>query len=75
MLALQNAPSPEVRINLIWAAENIATTKPDVFKNRMDFFAAFLSDPEDKVRKGAPEIFRVMAKKCPESVQPFISKL
>ena len=49
-----------VRLNFIWASENIATNTPDVYDGYMDIFAELLSDSDDKVRMEAPEIFRVL---------------
>lgn len=64
-----------VRLNFIWASENIATNTPDIYKGYMDFFAELLSDPDDKVRMEAPEIFRVLGKRKPELVAPYIDLL
>lgn len=67
--------APNVRLNFIWAAENIATNTPNIYKGYMDFFAELLSDPDDKVRMEAPEIFRVLGKRKPELVAPYIDLL
>ena len=67
--------APNVRLNFIWASENIATNTPDIYKGYMDFFAELLSDPDDKVRMEAPEIFRVLGKRKPELVAPYIELL
>ena len=67
--------APNVRLNFIWASENIATNTPDIYKGYMDFFAELLSDPDDKVRMEAPEIFRVLGKRKPELVAPYIDLL
>ncbi|MBO4687452.1 MAG: HEAT repeat domain-containing protein [Clostridiales bacterium] len=44
-----------VRLNFIWASENIATNTPDIYKYHMDVFAGLLSDTDEKVRMEAPE--------------------
>lgn len=67
--------APNVRLNFIWASENIATNTPDIYEEYMDFFAELLSDPDDKVRMEAPEIFRVLGKRKPELVAPYIDLL
>ena len=67
--------APNVRLNFIWASENIATNTPDIYEGNMDIFAELLSDPDDKVRMEAPEIFRVLGKRKPELVVPYINLL
>lgn len=64
-----------VRMNFIWACENIATNKPDIFSFLMDIFAELLDDKELRVRREAPEIFRVIGKRRPNLVEPYIPKL
>ena len=67
--------NPEVRLNFIWASENIATNKPDVYGDRMPVFAELLRDGNDRVRMEAPEIFRVLGKRRPEFVMPYVELL
>ncbi len=67
--------APNVRLNFIWASENIATNTPDIYKDFMDVFAELLTDSDDKVRMEAPEIFRVLGKRKPEFVVPYIERL
>ena len=64
-----------VRLNFIWASENIATNTPDIYEGYMDIFAGLLSDPDGKVRMEAPEIFRVLGKRKPEIVASYIELL
>lgn len=64
-----------VRLSFIWASENIATNNPDLYENNMCVFEKLLSDPDDKVRMESPEIFRVVGKRRPEYVRPFLDKL
>ena len=66
---------PRVRLSFIWASENIATNTPDPYKNHMSIFEELLNDPDDKVRMEAPEIFRVLGKRRPDFVKPYIEKL
>ena len=67
--------APNVRLNFIWASENIATNTPDIYADFMDVFAELLYDPDDKVRMESPEIFRVLGKRRPEFVEPYIELL
>ena len=66
---------PKVRLSFIWASENIATNTPDVYEKDMPVFEKLLHDKEDKVRMEAPEIFRVLGKRRPEFVRPFVEQL
>ncbi len=66
---------PKVRLSFIWASENIATNTPDIYENYMSVFEELLYDVDDKVRMEAPEIFRVLGKRRPEFVRPFVDKL
>lgn len=66
---------PKVRLSFIWASENIATNTPDIYKDYMPVFAELLHDADDKVRMEAPEIFRVLGKRRPEFVRPFVEQL
>ena len=70
-----NDEAANVRLNFIWASENIATNTPDVYKEYMDIFAELLTDSDEKVRMEAPEIFRVLGKRKPELVAPYIERL
>ena len=67
--------APNVRLNFIWASENIATNTPDIYEGFMETFAGLLTDSDDKVRMEAPEIFRVLGKRQPEFVFPYIELL
>ena len=70
-----NDEEPNVRLSFIWASENIATNTPDIYENSMSVFAELLHDENDKVRMEAPEIFRVLGKRRPEFVRPYVEKL
>ena len=67
--------APKVRLSFIWASENIAANTPDVYENTMAIFEGLLHDADDKVRMEAPEIFRVLGKRRPEFVRPFVEQL
>ena len=66
---------PKVRLAFIWASENIATNTPDIYADYMPIFAELLHDADDKVRMEAPEIFRVLGKRRPEFVRPYLERL
>ena len=65
----------KVRLSFIWASENIAANTPDPYRDRMPVFAELLHDRDDRVRMEAPEIFRVLGKRRPEFVRPYIELL
>ena len=64
-----------VRLAFIWASENIATITPDPYKDHMPIFAELLHDDDDRVRMEAPEIFRVLGKRRPDFVSPYLQLL
>ena len=41
----------------------------------MELFVELLNDSDDRVRMEAPEIFRVLGKRRPELVQPYLQEL
>ena len=65
----------KVRLNFIWASENIAANSPDLYERYMPVFVKLLHDADDKVRTEAPEIFRVLGKRRPEFVRPYTELL
>ena len=64
-----------VRLSFIWASENIAANTPDPYADHMPVYAKLLYDSDDRVRMEAPEIFRVLGKRKPEFVRPYIDRL
>jgi len=48
---------------------------PDIYEEHLPIFAELLHDTEDKVRMEAPEIFRVLGKRRPEFVRPYLEQL
>ena len=65
----------KVRLSFIWASENIAVNTPDIYEDHMPVFETLLHDEDDKVRMEAPEIFRVLGKRKPEFVAPYLAQL
>ena len=64
-----------VRLAFIWASENIATNTPDIYEDYMPLYVELLNDSDDKVRMEAPEMFRVMGKRRPQKVYPYLGQL
>lgn len=75
LFRLASDEEPKVRLAFIWTSENIATNTPDAYENHMQVFARLLCDTDDKVRMEAPEIFRVLGKRRPEFVLPYLDLL
>ncbi len=65
----------KVRLSFIWASENVAANTPDVFADHVQVFAELLHDADDKVRMEAPELFRVLGRRRPEFVRPYLEQL
>lgn len=64
-----------VRLSFIWACENIGTNAPELFCENLDIFYEMISDSNEKVRMEAPEMFRVIGKRKPHHVEPYLDKL
>ncbi len=75
LFRLASDEAANVRPAFIWASENIATNTPDVYADHMPVFEKLLHDADDKVRMEAPEIFRVLGKRRPEFVRPYLELL
>ena len=67
--------APSVRLAFVWASENIATNSPNPYKDHMSVFAELLHDSDDRVRMEAPEMFRVVGKRRPDFVKPYLEEL
>ena len=65
----------DVRLAFVWACENIATNAPELFCEEMNMFYEMIQDKYVRVRIEAPEIFRVVGKRKPEYVKPYLKKL
>ena len=66
---------PRVRLAFIWASENIATETPDAYGDCLPLFAGLLRDEDDRVRMETPEMFRVLGKRRPPMVEPYLETL
>ena len=64
-----------VRLSFVWACENIATNAPELFCEKLDIFYEMIGDSNEKVRIEAPEMFRVVGKRKPMCVKPYLKKL
>ena len=67
--------SENVRHAFIWACENISSNAPELFCKKLEIFYTMISDSGLKVRIEAPEMFRVIGKRKPEYVKPYLKKL
>lgn len=75
LMEMRSDESQNVRHAFIWACENIATNAPELFCEKLEIFFDMISDPGEKVRIEAPEMFRVIGKSKPEYVEPYLEKL
>ena len=75
LFRLSSDEAPGVRLAFIWASENIATNTPDIYADRMPVFEKLLGDSDERVRMEAPEIFRVLGKRRPDFVRPYLGRL
>ena len=75
MMNMRSDTVEAVRLAFVWACENIATNAPELFCDTLDLFYELISDKGERVRIEAPEMFRVMGKRLPHSVEPYLEKL
>ena len=75
MINMRSDTADEVRLAFVWACENIATNAPELFCDKLEMFYELISDRGERVRIEAPEMFRVMGKRLPHSVEPYLKKL
>lgn len=75
LMKTRSDETENVRLSFIWACENIATNAPELFLDKLEIFFEMISDSGQKVRIEAPEMFRVIGKRKPESVKPYLKKL
>lgn len=64
-----------VRLSFVWACENIGTNAPELFCEKLDMFYEMFDDSSEKVRIESPEMFRVIGKRNPQCVKPYLDKL
>ena len=67
--------SAKVRLSFVWASENIAVNAPGIYEGHLPVFEALLHDADERVRMEAPEIFRVLGRRRPELVSPYLEEL
>ncbi|SDA46010.1 HEAT repeat domain-containing protein [Methanobrevibacter millerae] len=75
LMEMRDDESGNVRHAFVWACENIATTSPELFCDKLEIFYDMINDSSEKVRIEAPEMFRVVGKRKPDCVKPFLTKL
>jgi HEAT repeat protein len=76
IIKLSKDDDAKVRMSMIWACENIANSKAELFEPYIKIFEEMLDDVDDDyVKKEIPEIFRVIGKYKPELVKNSLEKL
>lgn len=75
LFRLSSDENAKVRLAFVWASENVATNTPDIYEGHMPVFEKLLHDKDEKVRMEAPEMFRVLGKRRPEFVRPYVEEL
>ena len=76
IINLYKDDNARVRMSMIWACENIANSKAELFEPYIKIFEEMLDDVDEKyVKKEIPEIFRVIGKYNPELVKQSLEKL
>lgn len=75
LMNARNDKAGNVRLSFVWACENIATNAPELFCEKLDIFQDMIVDSNEKVRMEAPEMFRVIGKRKPLCVKPYLEKL
>ncbi|MBC2575576.1 HEAT repeat domain-containing protein [Peptostreptococcus canis] len=75
LMKMKDDQMDDVRLAFVWACENIATNAPELFCEKLELFYELISDKGERVRIEAPEIFRVIGKRKPQYVKPYLEKL
>lgn len=75
LMKLKYDKTENVRHAFIWACENIAANAPELFCEKLDIFYEMITDSHEKLRIEAPEMFRVIGKRNPNCVKPYLEKL
>lgn len=75
LMKMKDDESFNVRHAFIWACENIAVNAPELFCEKLEIYYQMIFDSAEKVRIEAPEMFRVVGKRKPDCVSPYLEKL
>ena len=75
LMGMKDDESGDVRHAFVWACENIAVNAAELFCEKLEIYYRMIGDSYDKVRIEAPEMFRVIGKRKPHCVKPYIEKL
>lgn len=75
LMKMKDDESDNVRHAFIWACENIAVNAPELFCEELEIYYQMIFDSGEKVRIEAPEMFRVIGKRKPYCVKPYLEKL
>ena len=71
------AACPIAFFRLCGASDEVLVKAPKLatYEKYLPLFAHLLNDPDDRVRMEAPEIFRVLGKRRPLFVKPYLEQL
>lgn len=75
LMKMKDDESDNVRHAFVWACENIATNNAELFCDKLEIYYQMIFDSSEKVRIEAPEMFRVIGKRNPNCVKPYLEKL
>ena len=75
LMKMKDDESSNVRHAFIWACENIAVNAPELFCEKLEIYYQMIFDSAEKVKIEAPEMFRVVGKRKPDCVSPYLEKL
>ena len=75
LMKLKDDESGSVRHAFVWACENIAVNAPELFCDELEIYYQMIFDSSEKVRIEAPEMFRVIGKRNPNCLEPYLEKL
>ncbi|MGN0104625.1 HEAT repeat domain-containing protein [Methanobrevibacter ruminantium] len=75
LMKLKYDKTENVRHAFIRACENIAANAPELFCEKLGIFYEMITDSHEKLRIEAPEMFRVVGKRNPNCVKPYLEKL
>ena len=75
LMKMRHNECENVRHAFLWACENIASTTPELFCEKLDIFYEMIGDSSEKVRIEAPEMFRVIGKRKLEYVKAYLTEL
>lgn len=73
--SLLTSDSVKIQAKALWMLGEMGLAFPEAIKSSVPVFAGLLHDIDEKVRMEAPEIFRVLGKRRPDFVAPYLDEL